>query len=151
MTTVQQMNVKAGGEWRLIVHGPDGRDSHNRIIYREVVKPERLVDQHSPEKGSEPASFQTTVTFAEQGNQTKVGLTMLFPSAVARDYVVKTYAAVEGLSQTWARLDEKLATMSSPESADSPKPTARPPSDCAAIPSTRQRWNARRMPASAIP
>jgi uncharacterized protein YndB with AHSA1/START domain len=117
-TTVQLMNVQAGGEWRLIMHGPDGRDYHNRIIYREVAKPERLVYQHSPEKGSEPVSFQTTVTFAEQGTKTKVGVTMLFPSAAARDYVVKTYGAVEGLSQTLARLDEKLATMSSPESAE---------------------------------
>ncbi len=111
-TTVQAMEVKPGGEWRLVMHGPDGRDYHNRIIYREVAKPERLVYEHSPEKGSEPASFQTTVTFAEHGDKTRVGVTMLFPSAAERDHVAKTYGAIEGLAQTLGRLEEKLAKMS---------------------------------------
>jgi uncharacterized protein YndB with AHSA1/START domain len=108
-TTVQEMHVKAGGEWRLTMRGPDGRDYHNRIIYREVKKPERLVYEHSPEKESEPVSFQTTVTFAEQGDKTRVGVTMLFPSIAARDHVANTYKAVEGLGQTLGRLEEKLA------------------------------------------
>jgi hypothetical protein len=56
--------------------------------------------------------FQTTVTFAEEGNQTKVGVAMSFPSAVARDHVVKTYGPVEGLSQTLACLEVLLAKSS---------------------------------------
>ena len=91
------------------MHGPDGRDYHNHIIYREVAEPEPLVYEHSPEKGSEPVSFQTTVTFTELGDKTKVGVVMLFPSALARDHVAKTYGAVEGLSQTLSRLEEHLA------------------------------------------
>lgn len=115
-TTVQEMNVKPGGEWRLVMHGPDGRDYNNRVIYREVAKPERLVYEHSPEQGSEPVSFQTTVTFAERGDKTQVGVTMLFPSAAAREHVVKKYGAVEGLAQTLGRLEEKLAEMSGGQS-----------------------------------
>jgi uncharacterized protein YndB with AHSA1/START domain len=110
-TTVHEMHVQPGGEWRLTMRGPDGRDYHNRIIYREVVKPKRLVYEHSPEKGSEPVSFQTTVTFAEHAGKTRVDMTMLFPSAAARDHVAKTYKAVEGLAQTLGRLEEKLARM----------------------------------------
>jgi uncharacterized protein YndB with AHSA1/START domain len=117
-TTVQQMNVETGGEWRLIMRGPDGRDYHNRIIYREVLEPERLVYEHSPEKGSEPVSFQTTVTFAARGDKTEVGVTMLFPNAAAREHVIKTYRAAEGLASTLGRLEAKLATMSGAESSE---------------------------------
>jgi uncharacterized protein YndB with AHSA1/START domain len=112
-TTVQQMDVKPGGEWRLIMRGPDGRDYHSRIIYREVKKPERLVYEHSPEKGSEPVSFTTTVTFNEQGGQTRIEFRMTFPTGAVRDQVAQTYGAVEGLTQTLGRLAEHIEKKSS--------------------------------------
>jgi uncharacterized protein YndB with AHSA1/START domain len=111
-TTIQQMEVKAGGTWRLIMHGPDGRDYHNRIICREVAEAERLVYEHCPEKGSEPVSFQTTVTFVAEADKTRVSVQMLFASKAARDHAEKTYGAVDGLAQTLGRLEERLAKMS---------------------------------------
>ena len=117
-TTVQEMNVRTGGEWRLVMRGPDGRDYRNRIIYREVKEPERLVYEHSPEKGSEPVSFCTTVTFAARGEKTEVGVTMLFPTAKAREHVAKTYRAVEGLASTLGRLEGMLAKMSGAGSSE---------------------------------
>ena len=42
-TTTYHMEVKPGGVWRLVMHGPDGRDYPNRITFLEVVEPERLV------------------------------------------------------------------------------------------------------------
>ena len=85
---VCEMDVKPGGVWRFIMHGPDGVDYKNRIVYLEIVEPERLVYKHDPERGSEPVSFQVTVTFAEQDGKTKLTMHMLFPSAAERDYVV---------------------------------------------------------------
>ncbi len=110
-TTVHEMDVRPGGVWRLTMRGPDGRDYKNRIVFVEVAKPERLVYKHEPEPGSEPVSFQTTVTFVERGDQTEVTVRMLFPSAQARDHVVKTYGAIEGLNQTLGRLAEHLEEM----------------------------------------
>ncbi len=49
------MNVSPGGVWRLVMHGPDGRDYPNKIVFLEVAKPERLVYKHSGEAGTEPA------------------------------------------------------------------------------------------------
>ena len=37
---------------------------------------------------------------------TKISMRMVFPSANARDYVVKTYGAMEGLNQTLGCLEE---------------------------------------------
>jgi uncharacterized protein YndB with AHSA1/START domain len=108
-TTIQEMDVREGGTWRMVMHGPDGRDYNNRIIYVEVVKPERLVYRHTPEHGSEPVSFETTVTFAAEGERTRIHFRMLFPTTEQRDHVVKTYGAVEGLNQTLGRFGEYAA------------------------------------------
>ncbi len=108
-TTTHEMDVRSGGVWRLTMHGPDGRDYKNKIVFLEVVKPSRLVYKHDPEKGTEPVSFETTVTFAERGDKTELMMRMLFPSAAAREYVIKTYGAEEGAKQTLARLGEHLA------------------------------------------
>ncbi len=110
-TTIQEMDVRPGGVWRHVMRGPDGRDYLNKIIFLEVVRPERLVFKHEPEKGSEPVTHQTTVTFAEEGSKTSVTMRMLFPSAKAREYVVTTYGAIEGAKQTLGRLAEHLPKM----------------------------------------
>ena len=105
-TTTHEMDVRPGGDWRLTMHGPDGRDYYNHIVFDEVVRPERLVYRHVPETGTEPVSFQTTVTFVAQGSATLLSMRMLFPSAKARDYVAEKYGALEGAHQTIERLAE---------------------------------------------
>jgi len=107
-TTISEMDVRPGGIWRLVMHGPDGVDYRNRIVFLEVVKPERLVYKHEPEAGSEPANFQVTVTFAGEGGKTALTMRMLFPSAEARRHVVEKYGAVEGANQTLDRLAERF-------------------------------------------
>ena len=42
-TTTLSFDMRPGGVWRFVMHGPDGRDYQNRITYLEVVKPQRLV------------------------------------------------------------------------------------------------------------
>ena len=87
---------------------PDGKDIWGKWVYREIVKPERIVYKHGGEKDYEPVNFQATVTFAEQGGKTRLSMRMVFPSANARDHVTQTYGAVEGLTQTVNRLAEYL-------------------------------------------
>lgn len=105
-TTTHAMEMKPGGVWRFVMHGPDGTDYQNKITFLEVVRPERLVYEHRGDKDGEPVHFRTTVTFEEQGKKTCLTMRMTFPSADARDYTVKTYGALEGLDQTLDRLRE---------------------------------------------
>lgn len=105
-TTVQQMDVRPGGEWRLVMHGPDGRDYRNRIVFVEVVRPDRLLYRHVPEEGTEPVGFDVSVSFAEEAGKTRVTMRQTFPTAAVRDHVVRTYRADEGGRQTLDRLDE---------------------------------------------
>ena len=37
--TIHEMNVSPGGVWRFMMHGPDGTDYPNRIVFIEVVEP----------------------------------------------------------------------------------------------------------------
>jgi uncharacterized protein YndB with AHSA1/START domain len=108
-TTIHEMHVRIGGVWRFIMHGPDGTDYPNRIVYREIVKPERLVYDHSDDEGND--RFHSTVTFVAQGKRTKVTLRAVFETAQARAAAVK-FGAVEGGQQTLGRLEQHLASMS---------------------------------------
>src|SRR5713101_8242613 len=111
-TTIHEMDVRPGGVWRHTMHGPDGTDYPNKSVFIEIVKPERIVYSHGGGKKGDPgARFHATWTFEAQGGKTKLTLRMVFPSAEARDQVVKQYNAIEGGNQTLARLAEHLAKM----------------------------------------
>ena len=106
--TIHAMDVKPGGVWRFIMHGPDGTDYPNKIIYREVVKPERLVYDHSGDDNpDDPHVFQVLVTFTEDAGKTKVFMRMTFPSIKARNSVIE-FGAVEGGAQTLDRLEQYI-------------------------------------------
>ena len=64
-TTTHSFDMRSGGVWRFVMHGPDGRDFQNRITYEEVVRPERIVYRHGGGEDVEPVQFKTTVTFEE--------------------------------------------------------------------------------------
>jgi hypothetical protein len=36
-TTILEMDLRAGGKWRLILHGPDGTNYPNEMTFTEVV------------------------------------------------------------------------------------------------------------------
>lgn len=108
-TTTHEMDVRVGGIWRFIMHGPDGVDYDNVIKYIEIVPPERLVYEHGDE--GEPSQFSTVVTFAEENGKTRVTMASLFPTAEARDHVVQEFQAIEGGKQHLERLGEYLAAL----------------------------------------
>jgi uncharacterized protein YndB with AHSA1/START domain len=101
--TIQQMDVRAGGVWRFIMHGPDGVDYPNNITFVEVVRPERLVYDHAGNKPGE-ADFRGVVTFEDDGGRTRVTMRNLFPSAAIREMIIREYHAEEGANQTLDRL-----------------------------------------------
>ncbi len=106
-TTTSAYDLRPGGTWRFMMHGPDGTDYPNRITFDEIVRPERLTYRHGDDK--EPAQFNTTVTFEDIGGRTRLTLLAQFPSAAARDRVIRDYGADKGAAQTLSRLAEFLA------------------------------------------
>lgn len=107
-TTTLEMNAIPGGTWRFIMHGPDGVDYDNRIVYSEVTRPECLVYVHGHDIDDDPQRFHVTVTFTEQEGKTEVTMHTVLPSAEERARVV-AFGAIELGKQTLSRLDEYLA------------------------------------------
>lgn len=110
-STIYEMDVRPGGVWRLTMHGPDGTNYPNKIVYIEVLKPERLVYDHGSGVEDEPEQFRATVVFDDQGGKTRVTMRALFKSPEERDQVIEQHGAIEGGNQTLARLEQYLATM----------------------------------------
>jgi uncharacterized protein YndB with AHSA1/START domain len=107
-TTTHSMELRPGGVWRHVMHGPDGRDYQNKVTYIEVVEPERLVYVLGGGEDVEPVNHHVTVTFADLGGKTRIDMRMVFASAEARTHVVQTYGAFEGLKQHLSRLEVYL-------------------------------------------
>lgn len=111
-TTFQSMDVRPGGTWIFTMHGPDGVDYPNRVVYSEVVPPEKLVYTHDSGIDDAPGQFQVTLIFTEERkNKTKLSIEMVFKSAAERDEVVEKYGAIEGMHQMLARFEEFISTM----------------------------------------
>jgi len=110
-TTNHEMDVRPGGVWRFTMHGPDGVDYPNKVEFIEVVKPERLVYNHSGEDDTEDVRFLATIMFEEQNGITKVTMRSTFETAEERDRVAEEYGAIEGGKQTLERLGRYLSKM----------------------------------------
>lgn len=108
-TTTYEMNVWPRGVWRFVMHGPDGIDYANLVVYTAVVRPERLEYDHSDGDGSN--RFHSTVRFDESDGKTAVTLMMTFDSAAERNRHVEEFGAVEGGRQTLARLADYLKSV----------------------------------------
>jgi uncharacterized protein YndB with AHSA1/START domain len=117
-TTTLSFDMRPGGVWRHVMHGPDGRDYQNRITYEEVVPPERLVYRLGGGEDVEPVQFWQSITFEDLGGRTRITWRSDFPSAAERDRVIKEYGADTGVVQTLARLEQYVsATVAGPPAA----------------------------------
>ena len=110
--TTKKIDVRPGGEWIYIMHGPDGRTYDNRVRYVEIVKPEKIVYLHDTGKDNDPSEFQSIITFEViSRKQTKVTLKSIFKTKEARDFVVREFGAIEGAEQHLAKLERYLSEL----------------------------------------
>lgn len=98
--TITKMDFKPGGEWDLVMHGPDGTDYRNKSIFKEIVRQKKIVYEHV----SGP-KFLASITFEERGEQTVITWHMLFETREEFIQTVKTFKADEGLKQNLEKLD----------------------------------------------
>lgn len=112
-TIIEKMDFRVGGIWKHVMHGPDGTNYPNKSVFKEIVKPEKIVFAHAGgKKGGRGAHFVSTWTFDELAkNKTRVSIRMIFPKTEMRDHVVKEYNALEGGKQTLGRMAEYVAKL----------------------------------------
>jgi len=97
--TIEAMDVRPGGAWELVMHGPDGTDYKNKSIYQKIVPQKQIVFEHI----SGP-KFTATIDFTEDGSKTHINWKMLFESKEQLEQVVKTFKADKGLEQNIEKL-----------------------------------------------
>ena len=106
---VCEVDLRVGGAYRFVWRGPTGKEMGMGGVYREIVRPERLV---ATEKFDDPwyegEALDTTV-LVEQGGKTTVTTTVRYESKEARDAVLKTPMAT-GVAESYDKLAEYLAS-----------------------------------------
>jgi uncharacterized protein YndB with AHSA1/START domain len=102
-TTTTRMEMRPGGVWELVMHGPDGTDYPSKIVFVEIVKPERVVYDHvlAP-------LFRSTSIFEDLGPRSRLTVTLRFESAKVCEQAVRQHGALKGLQEMVVRLAEHM-------------------------------------------
>lgn len=101
--TFESMDFRTGGVWKFIMHGPNGVDYPNTIVFTNIVENERIAYDHSGDETE--AMFQSVITLEDEGGRkTKVTLRAVFATAEERNKAGAEFGAVEGGKQTLGRL-----------------------------------------------
>jgi uncharacterized protein YndB with AHSA1/START domain len=109
-TTIEVMDVRPGGVWKHVMHGPDGTDYPNESVFLDVLRFERIVyTLTGGRRGGPVVHMEKLVTFEDVAGGTLVTMRLVFPSAEARDQNVRDYGSIEGGEQTLERLAGYLA------------------------------------------
>jgi uncharacterized protein YndB with AHSA1/START domain len=88
VTIDYEMDIRAGGAYRLTMRSPEGTDHRKRGVYREIVEPERIVFTFAwvDEAGLPDHELLVTVTFEAVGERTRLTLRQgIFETAERRD------------------------------------------------------------------
>jgi uncharacterized protein YndB with AHSA1/START domain len=114
-----KMDFRPGGICHSCLRSPDGHEMWGKWVFREIVKPERLVFVHSfsdaaggitrhPLSPTWPLEMLSTVTFEEQDGNTRLTLQWLplNPTEEERKTFDSTH---DGMKQGWTGTFEQLA------------------------------------------
>jgi uncharacterized protein YndB with AHSA1/START domain len=104
VSTVEELHVRDGGKFKVVMHGPDGVDYPNIYEFNKVDKPRQLIytNEGSKQFGLEP--FQSVVDLESIGDKTKITLTMRFTSEEEKQKHVQQFHAEDGSRELLERL-----------------------------------------------
>jgi uncharacterized protein YndB with AHSA1/START domain len=112
------MDLRPGGVYHYCMRSPDGHDMWGKFVYREIVKPERIVfvNSFSDEKANVarhpmhlawPLEMLSTITFTEQAGGTTVTVRWLPLNATEEER--KTFeAGFDSMQQGWSGTLDRL-------------------------------------------
>ena len=107
---VCEVDLRVGGSYRFVWRGPTGAEMGMGGVYREIVRPERLV---ATERFDEPwyeGDALDTTTFVERGGgKTTATTTVRYASQEVRDAVLKT-PMLTGVAESYDKMAEELAS-----------------------------------------
>ncbi|MEN6625322.1 MAG: SRPBCC domain-containing protein [Candidatus Sumerlaeia bacterium] len=116
-----EIDARAGGNYRIVMRGPDGVDYPVSGVFLEVVKPERLVmtmdvsehpdewhDQLNPDRSvANPAGeMLMTVMFEADEDRTQLTIQITFENTQIRDAMLKL-----GMEQGWSESLDRMTSL----------------------------------------
>jgi uncharacterized protein YndB with AHSA1/START domain len=107
---VCEVDLRVGGKYRFVWRGKDGNEMAMGGVYREIVRPERIV---CTEKFDDPwyeGDAIDTTTFVERAGKTTMTTTVLYASKEIRDAVLKS-PMESGVAKSYDKLAEVLAAI----------------------------------------
>lgn len=104
------IDLRAGGAYRFVWHGPGGIVMGMGGTYREVVPPERLANTQRFDQDWTGGDVLGTLVLAERDGRTTTVNTLVYPSRLARDGALQT-GMLMGMEVGHARVDALLAAM----------------------------------------
>jgi uncharacterized protein YndB with AHSA1/START domain len=108
---VCEIDLRVGGAYRFVMRSPDGVDSTLQGVYREVVRPERVVfTERFSMPGFTSDEYQVTSTFVETGGRTSLTTTILHKTKENRDGHLSS-GIEKGVAPAYDRLAEVVAAM----------------------------------------
>lgn len=107
---VCEVDLRVDGAYRFVWRGPDGNDMGLGGVYREVVRPERLVSTEIFDEDWTGGETLVTALFVECGQTTTFSMTVLYASQEARDGAMCS-GMEQGVGYGFDRLADLLATL----------------------------------------
>lgn len=106
---VCEIDLRVGGTYRYVWHGPNGAQMGMRGVFREVVRPDRIVSTEVFDESWYPGEAVDTAVLVEQGDTTTLTTTVRYESREARDAVLKS-PMEQGVAAGYDMLAELLPT-----------------------------------------
>lgn len=108
-TVVDKMDVRPGGQWRIVQHDPDGNEYAFHGVYHDVEAPARFVQTFEWE-GMPGHVILETYAYDEVDGKTTISIQSVFQSVEDRDGMLAS-GMEEGSNEMMDRLAELLAEM----------------------------------------
>lgn len=102
--TTTEFAFRPGGVWQLTMHGPDGTDYPTRIVFQSIEPNQRIVYANNWDLPGAPLDFIVVVTFAREGEGTRIDLHITFDDDADMQTAVERYGVLPGGVETFERL-----------------------------------------------
>jgi uncharacterized protein YndB with AHSA1/START domain len=105
---VCEVDLRVGGKYRFVWRSAQGQDMGMGGVYREIVRPERIVTTEKFDDAWYPGEALGTLILAEHDGRTTLTLTVEYESREARDVALKS-GMETGVAAGYDKLETLLA------------------------------------------
>ena len=107
---VCEIDFRVGGRYRYVWRRSEGNEMGMNGVYREIVRPERIVHTELFDEDWTGGETVATSILAEERAKTTLSITILYVSKEARDGALRS-GMTEGMTISYDRLDALMASL----------------------------------------